>query len=226
MNRAKTVVPFVLMGAVLLAAGSWLTGADQPASAPGAASPLPKPKTEGGMPLMEALKNRKSSREFADRSLSDQVLGNLLWAADGVNRPDGHRTAPSAMNWQQIDIYVAKADGLWLFDPNAHALTKVLDKDVREATGTQPFVKTAPVNLVYVADFARLPKNMADADKLFNSAADTGFIAQNVYLYCASEGLSAVVRGLVDKPVCAKAMGLRDDQKIILAQTVGYPPAK
>jgi nitroreductase len=129
------------------------------------------------------------------------------------------------MNWQQIDIYVATADGLWLFDPNAQDLRKVGDKDVRSSTGTQDFVKDAPVNLVYVADFARLPATMAETDKMFNSACDVGFISQNVYLFCASEGLSTVVRGLVDRPAASKAMGLRDDQKILLAQTLGYPAA-
>ena len=184
--------------------------------------PLPKPQTEGGKPLMEALKARKSTRAFSTKALPPQVLSNLLWAANGVNRPDGRRTAPSAVNWQEIDVYVATADGLYLFDAKAHALNQVLAEDVRAMTGGQPFVKEAPVNLLFVADLARMGKGSAE-DKNFYSATDTGFVSQNVYLFCASEGLATVVRGGVDRAALAKKAGLRADQKIILAQTVGYP---
>jgi SagB-type dehydrogenase family enzyme len=184
---------------------------------------LPKPRTEGGRPLMEVLKDRKSSRAFSSKELPPQVLSNLLWAAFGVNRPEsGKRTAPSAVNWQEIDIYVAIADGLYLFDAKGHALKLVIPEDIRALTGTQAFVREAPVDLVFVADFSKMGR-AGDADKVFYSAADTGFISQNVYLYCASEGLATVVRGLVDRQTLAKKMGLRPDQKIILAQTVGYP---
>jgi SagB-type dehydrogenase family enzyme len=140
-----------------------------------------------------------------------------------VNRPEsGKRTAPSALNWQEIDIYVATADGLYVYDAKAHRLNPVLAEDVRAATGTQPYVKDAPVNLVYVADLAKTGKASAP-DQDFYTAADTGFIAQNVYLYCASEGLATVIRGGVDRPALAKVMKLRPDQKITLSQTVGYP---
>jgi len=219
MKQIKIAV-VIALAVVMLKAGSWMWGADQPTTA---AARLPKPKTEAGMPLMEALKKRHSSRQFADRKLSDQVLSDLLWAAFGVNRPDGRRTAPSAVNWQEIDIYVAAADGLWLFDAKAHDLKPVLQKDIRALTGKQEFVKNAPVNLIYVADFAKLRKGTPEADKILYSAADTGFISQNVYLFCASEGLATVVRGMIDRPALAKAMGLREDQRVILAQTVGYP---
>ena len=185
---------------------------------------LPKPVTEGGKPLMEALKLRHTDREFSAKKLPDQVLSNLLWAADGITRPDGKRTAPSAVNWQEIDVYVAMADGLWLYDAKAHALTQVLTDDLRALTGKQAFVKDAPVNLVFVADLSKMKMpGITDDDKKIWAAADTGFISQNVYLFCASEGLSTVVRGLIDKPALAKAMNLRADQSISLAQTVGYP---
>lgn len=223
MRRVKIAVVTVLVAAVVLTAGSLMSGADRPATA---RARLPKPKTEGGMPLMEALKKRRSSRRFAARKLPEKVLSDLLWAAFGVNRPDGRRTAPSAVNWQEIDIYVAMADGLWLFDAKAHDLKPVLKKDIRALTGTQGFVKDAPVNLIYVADFARMSGARRERDKVFYSAADTGFISQNVYLFCAGEGLATVVRGLVDRAALAKAMGLRKDQRIILAQSVGYPPAR
>ncbi len=184
--------------------------------------PLPKPQTEGGKPLMQALKERKSAREFSPEKLPLQVLSNLLWAGFGVNRPDGHRTAPSARNVQDIDIYAATADGLYLYDAKAHALQPVVAEDIRGATGTQPFVREAPLNLVYVSDYEKM-KGVSAEDKLLYAGAHTGFIAQNVYLYCASEGLSAVVRALVDRAALAKAMKLRPDQRITLGQTIGYP---
>jgi SagB-type dehydrogenase family enzyme len=184
---------------------------------------LPKPQMDGGKPLMQALKERSTGREFATRELPPQVLSNLLWAADGINRPDsGKRTAPSASNRQEIDVYLATAKGLFLYDAKAHQLQPVLSDDVRAATGSQPFVKEAPVNLVYVADFAKMG-NATEQNKIFYSAANTGFISQNVYLYCASEGLATVVRGGVDRTGLAKVMKLRPEQRITLAQSVGYP---
>lgn len=184
---------------------------------------LPAPQTSGGKPLMQALKDRHTSREFSPEKIPMQVLSNLLWAAFGVNRADaGKRTAPSAMNWQEISIYVATADGLYVYDAQGNKLDPVLNKDVRAATGTQDFAKNAPVNLVYVADLAKTGRASAEDTALY-TGADTGFIAQNVYLFCASEGLATVVRGSVDRPALAKVLRLRPDQKIILAQTVGYP---
>lgn len=181
---------------------------------------LPPPQTDGGRPLMQVLKERKSSRDFAAEKLPLQLLSNLLWAAFGVNRPDGRRTAPSAMNWQEIDIYVATAEGLFLYDAKGNRLEAVLGLDIRPTTGTQSFAATAPLNLVYVAD---LSKAGSGADTELFTAADAAFISQNVYLFCASEHLATVVRGSIDRVALAKAMKLRPDQKIILAQTVGYP---
>jgi SagB-type dehydrogenase family enzyme len=184
---------------------------------------LPAPQTTAGMPLMQALKARHSTREFSSRKLPVQVLSNLLWAAFGVNRPEsGKRTAPSAMNWQETDIYVATADGLYVYDPKGNKLDPVLAEDVRAATGTQSYVGEAAVNLVYVADLAKTSRASAEDRALYNGA-DTGVIAQNVYLFCASEGLGVVVRGSINRSALAKTMKLRPDQKIILAQSVGYP---
>ncbi len=184
---------------------------------------LPNPQVDGGRPLMQVLKDRSSSRSFGSVKLSDQILSNLLWAAFGINRPEtGKRTAPSAVNWQEIDIYVATAEGLYLYDAKTHSLDRILSGDIRTATGRQDFVRGAPVNLIYVADFSRMGTAPRE-DKELYSAADTGFISENVYLYCSSEGLATVVRGSVDRPALAKAMRLRPDQKIILAQSVGYP---
>ena len=186
---------------------------------------LLKPQMDRGKPLMQVLKDRKSTRDnYDNKQLPLQELSNLLWAAFGVNRPDsGYRTAPSARNWQETDIYVALANGLFLYDAKAHTLNPVLAEDIRALTGKQEFVATVPVDLIYVADFSRIPDTMSDDQKVFYSAAATGFISQNVYLYCASEGLVTVVRGLVDKPALSKAMKLRPDQKITLSQSVGYP---
>jgi SagB-type dehydrogenase family enzyme len=181
---------------------------------------LLKPQLDKGKPLMQVLKDRSSLRSFSNEKLSLQVLSNLLWAAFGVNRVDtGKRTAPSAMNRQEIDIYVATADGLYLYDAKAHSLIPILAEDIRAMTGRQDYVKDAPVTLVYVADYSR----MDSADKDFYSAADTGFIGENVYLYCASEGLATVVRASINRQALSEAMKLRPDQKVILAQSVGYP---
>ena len=184
---------------------------------------LPPPQTTGGKPLMQALQERHSAREFASKPLPPQVLSNLLWAAAGVNRPDtGRRTAPSARDWREIDIYVVLADGTYVYDPNAHALRRVLARDVRALTGKQDYVASAPLNLVYVADNSRMAEASVEDQNRY-AAADTGFIAQNVYLFCASAGLNTVVRGLVDRTALAAALGLAPHQQIILAQTVGYP---
>jgi SagB-type dehydrogenase family enzyme len=172
---------------------------------------------------MEVLRDRSSSRSFGSEKLAPQTLSNLLWAAFGINRAEsGKRTAPSAMDRQEINIYVAMADGLYVYEAKIHALQPVLTKDIRAMTGRQTFVVDAPVNLVYVADYRRMGKVSKEEQELY-AAADTGFISENVYLFCASEGLATVVRGSIDREALAKAMRLRPDQKIILAQTIGYP---
>src|SRR5512135_3236904 len=150
---------------------------------------LRKPQMAGGKPLMEVLKNRKSSREFKGDKLSPQVLSNLLWAAFGVNRSDGKRTAPSAHNRREIDIYVALADGTYLYNAEANRLDPISAKDSRALAGSQSFVGTAPLNLIYVADTEKTGQIPVE-----HSAASAGAIGQNVYLFCASEGLASVFR--------------------------------
>ncbi|NMD03265.1 MAG: SagB/ThcOx family dehydrogenase [Bacteroidales bacterium] len=188
---------------------------------------LPAPDKKGGKPLMQVLNERKSSRSYSQENLSQQQISDILWAAWGYNRPEQKmRTAPSAMNLQEIDVYVALSSGLYLYEASAHKLIQISNKDIRGLTGSQDFVATAPLNLIYVADMAKLSRRegdtIKDADLLW-SYANTGFISQNVYLYCASAGLVSVVRGLVPKEKLAPAMGLRSNQVIILSQTVGYP---
>jgi SagB-type dehydrogenase family enzyme len=183
---------------------------------------LSKPQIAGN-PLMQLLAKRSSSRDFSSQSLPVNVLSNMLWAAFGINRPEsGKRTAPSAVNRQEIDIYVATAGGLYLYDAKSNLLKPILAEDVRGATGTQSYVKEAAVNLIYVADYSRMSSPTDEAKNMY-AAADAGFISENVYLYCASEGLATVVRASIDRSALAKRMGLRPDQKIILAQSVGYP---
>jgi len=183
---------------------------------------LPSPEMKGGMPLFEALKNRKSIREFSDRKLSREMLSNLLWCAYGINRPETKkRTAPSAMNLQMIEIYVCLEEGTFLYDPEAHALEPILSEDIRESTGFQPFVKIAPVNLVYVADLSKM-RQMGE-DQWMYVGAEAGAISQNVYLFCASEGLATVVRGAIPRDALSQKLKLKETQRIVLAQTIGYP---
>jgi SagB-type dehydrogenase family enzyme len=183
---------------------------------------LSKPQIAGN-PLMEVLAKRSSSREFSSEPLPENILSNMLWAASGINRPDsGKRTAPSASNRQEIDIYVATPNGLYLYDAKSHTLKMIVAEDLRGLTGKQDYVREAAVNLIYVADYSRM-SSASDQIKELYAAADTGFISENVYLYCASAGLATVVRAFIDKPMLSKAMKLRADQKIILAQSVGYP---
>jgi nitroreductase len=185
---------------------------------------LPPPRSTGGQPLTEALKLRRSTREYSDRPLPAQVLSDLLWAAFGVNRPSGDRTAPYWRHVMVMDIYVAMADGVWLYEPKAHTLLPHLKDDIRAQTGLQDFVATAPLNLVYVAHGERMTDISSEERRLYASV-DTGFIGQNVYLFCASEGLATVFRGAVDYPKLARTLQLPDQQFVTFAQTVGYSRA-
>ena len=184
--------------------------------------PLPAPRREGGQPLLSALNLRRSTRAYSSRSLPTQTVSDLLWAAFGVNRPGGDRTAPYWRHVMVIDIYAAMADGVWLYEPKAHELRRHMPDDIRAQTGLQDFVGVAPLNLIYVAHGERMPELKIEERRLYSSV-DTGFIGQNVYLFCASEGLATVFRGAVDYPKLAQIMGLPDQQFVTFAQTVGYP---
>lgn len=187
---------------------------------------LPKPETEGGMSLMEALKNRRTQRNFSKKELSKQELSNLLWAANGVNRPEsGKRTAPSAVNWHEIDIYVALKNGAYLYNAQDNTLVQIHNDDVRKDMGKQAFTDKAPVCLAYVSNYKKM-KLPVKKLKDFYSATDTGFISQNVYLYCASKGLATVVLGYINREKIIQALKLEDFQKVILTQCVGYPKAE
>jgi len=185
---------------------------------------LPAPRTDGGMPLLATLQLRRSTREYSQRSLPAQTLSDLLWAAFGVNRPNGDRTAPYWRHVMVIDVYLAMTDGVWLYEPKEHALVRHLQEDIREQTGLQDFVATAPLNLIYVAHGERM-QDVSTEDRRLYASVDAGFIGQNVYLFCASEGLGSVFRAAVDYPRLARALRLPDTQFVTFAQTVGFPRA-
>lgn len=205
-----------------LAVGLGLAG---PSAADTVAVPLPPPAMPGAKTLESALRERQSRRSFAGRPLEEGVLSGLLWAAWGINRPEsGKRTAPSAMNRQEVAVYVAKADGLFGYDAAAHALQRLSGADLRAATGRQAYVGQAPVNLVYVADMSRVA-GATPEERLELAAIDTGCLCQNASLYCAALDLATVVRASIDRPALARAMGLEENRRIMLAQSVGYPGA-
>jgi nitroreductase len=174
---------------------------------------LPSPGKTGGKPLMEALNDRQTTREYSDRELDEQTLSDLLWAAYGFNRED-KRTAPSANNKQEFILYVVLKSGVYVYDAKANVLIQKVKGDFRSKVGKQEFVAIAPLNLVYVVD---LKKNSAEG-----AIINCGFISQNVYLYCASAGLGTVVRGWFDKEDVRSALQLGEDEEPILTQTVGY----
>lgn len=186
---------------------------------------LPAPRTHGGLPLLDALGQRHSTREYSTRPLPDSLVSDLLWAAFGVNRPQtADRTAPYWRHVMVMDVYLAMADGVWLYAPGRHELLPFLSADLRALTGLQDFVGEAPLNLVYVAHGERM-HDVAPEDRRLYASVDAAFIGQNVYLFCASEGLGSVFRGAVDHEGLARVLGLDGEQFVTFAQTVGYPEA-
>jgi len=184
---------------------------------------LPAPQWERAEPLLKLLAQRRSSREFSPKSLPLEMLSALLWAAFGVNRSTtGGRTAPSAHNWQEVEVFAVLSDGAYRYDAAMHRLHLMRSGDLRALTGVQDFVGGAPLDLVYVADFAKMT-DATEEQRTFFASADAAVIAENVYLFCAAVDLATVVRGLLDRRKLAAALGLTSSQRIVLAQTVGYP---
>ena len=218
MMTRREVNAGILAGAALSAAPGLAAAADA------APVPLPPPRRQGGMPMMSALNLRHSTRAYIDRPLAEQTLSDLLWAAYGVNRPSGDRTAPYWRHIMVIDIYAIMADGVWLYDPMSHALVKQSGEDLRAVSGTQDFVGTAPLDLVYVAHGERMT-DVGPQEKRLYASADACFIGQNVYLFCASEGLATVFRGSANQERLGQAMKLPEGQFVTFAQTVGHPSA-
>ena len=169
---------------------------------------LPKPDMVGGKTLMQSLQERKSVREFGRRAVNDQTLADMLWAAVGVNRQDGKRTIPTALNSQDLTVYVLKFDGVWQYDARGHKLIQVSDKDLRPLLGTQDYAKDAALDLVYVST---------------SGAMHAGSAYQNVGLYCADKGLNNVVRGYFEKADLEKELKLNENQWIVVSQAVGWP---
>lgn len=186
---------------------------------------LPPAHTDGGPSLASALRQRRSTRDFLPDALNLQELSDLLWAAFGVNRRPERpvrqgRTAPSAHDWQEVAVFAVLPEGAYRYDAPAHRLNLVKAEDLRGATGLQAFAGSAPLDLVYVADFAAMHDTRAD-ERPFLAGADAGCIAQNVYLHCAAHGLGTVVRALIDRRRLAQALGLKSTERIALAQSVG-----
>jgi SagB-type dehydrogenase family enzyme len=182
---------------------------------------LPAPQKEGGMPLMEAISKRRSDREFASTKLPLPTLSNLLWAAYGVNRPEGGRTAPSALNAQEVDLYVALPSGAYFYNAPTNSLQLVVSSDLRRITGYQDFVDEAPLDIIFVADYSRtklVPVGLRES----YAAVAAGAISQNLYLFAASNGLATVIRAWIDREAIANALGLSHDQQVLLSQTLGY----
>lgn len=183
---------------------------------------LPEPQLEKGKPLMQALKNRQSVRTFSERDIPLQEMANLLWAANGINRKDvNRRTVPTSQNKQEIEIYLSNRDGLFLYDAQQHALVTIHNRDIRALTGMQPYVATAPANIVIVANLSKMGNDRQS--NLQTAHIDAGFVSQNIYLYCASENMATVVRGSVDHEKLSAEMGLSTEYYIVVAQSVGYP---
>ena len=219
--KAKLIT---LVGILLAACLSAFGADDEGAAGPGHID-LPPPRTSGGMPLMTALSNRQSDRAFKPDPLPLQTVSDLLWAAFGVNRPEyGMRTAPSSYNWQDIVLYVFTADGVWTYDAFENRLVGVKAGDHRALAGMQGYVRTAPLSIVYVSDTTRMVQGdteFSDRYKFMIGCLDAGHISQNVYLFCASEGLGAVARASVDRERFADAFDLPETHNVIFGQTVG-----
>ena len=189
---------------------------------------LPEPQKDFDFPLMRAIELRRTKRKWKDSNLSEQEISNLLWAACGLTHKEtkkskSRRTAPSACNSQEIKVYVALSDGVFLYDERNHQLIKVLSSDIRENIGTQKMMRSAPVGLIYVSDYSKLKtfQFKDDRNKWYTSTTDTGFISQNVYLYCAAANLSTVILGLIDRDKLHKTLELNDNEKVIYTQVVG-----
>ena len=186
---------------------------------------LPQPDLDQTKSLAQALKERKTTRQFATTGLSEQTLSNVLWAGFGINRSEsGRRTAPSAKNWQEIDIFVATSAGIYRYDAKGNTLIPVVMGDNHALTYSQSPFKDAPVHLVYIADLEKMSGD--EAAKMVLAGMDTGFVAQNVYLYCATAGLNTGFRVTLHKEKLAETLKLRPTQKIMGAQSIGMPMGK
>lgn len=181
---------------------------------------LLEPNLENDEPFMQAIKERKSRKDFFEKELNLQDLSNVLWCANGVNRPEtGRRTSPSPMNRQDIDVYAVLKGGVYLYEAKKHELTPVVSGDYGKDTGMQ-----APLNLIYVCDLSKLDfLRDRREEQAITAGIDAGHCSQNVYLYGAAANIAVVVRTSIDRIKMANILGLRPQQLVVMAQTVGYP---
>jgi len=183
---------------------------------------LPKPKLDETKSLVFALENRKSTREFLDSTISPQIISNLLWAANGINRQeDTMRTAPSVMNWQEVELVIVKSDGAYIYQPETNSLKLLNKNDVRADMGLHKFFSNASIVLIYVGNYEKMG-SMDEEYKEYFSNIDAAFVSQNAYLYCASENLATVIIGTIDKVKIQEKLKLPDTYKVIMSQPIGY----
>jgi SagB-type dehydrogenase family enzyme len=184
--------------------------------------PLPPPETSGGMPLMQAFHSRRSTKAFTTTAIEREQMSNLLWAAFGINRPEsGKRTVATAVNCQDMEIYVVLENAAYIYQAKEHRLFPVANRDLRSLAATQEYAQMAPINLVYVSDYGKMADRFGEKKPIY-AAFHAGAASQNVYLYCASAGLGAVVRDSVDRVGLKEALNLREDQVIVMSQSVGF----
>ncbi len=184
---------------------------------------LSRPDLKDTGSLAEALEKRASYREFSEREVHENTLSALLWAAAGVNRPDGKRTSPSAYGINATDIYAVLPDGILLYDGLRHRLLPVAVGDYRSMAGEPDYVRRAYLNLIYFSDTAKYRRVGIPSDRLvFYGAAEAGHMCQNVYLYCAASGLKCITRAGADYVGLRNLLGLGEEMIFSLAQTVGY----
>jgi len=215
----KAVLSMIMVGVLVTCLAEPLSGSE-----PFEPIQLPPPETSGGMPLMQALKNRMSTKEFTNKAIPREQISNLLWAAFGINRPEsGKRTAATAINCQDIQVFVVFEKAAYVYQAQEHCLVPAVNRDLRSLAATQDYAQVAPINLVYVSDQSKMPDSFKDKKPIY-AAFHAGAISQNVYLYCASAGLGAVVRDSVDRAGLHEALNLREDQVIVMVQSVGYAP--
>ena len=174
---------------------------------------LPEPTRNGGMPLMEAVNNRQSSREFTDATLTHEQLSDMLWIACGYNRPD-KRTVATALNRQEMSAYVITPEAVYRYEPKENKLIHINSGDHRSVSAMQDYAKEVPLNVALVADLAK-------QDKDIFAGMTVGAMSNNIYLWCASEGLKTVVRASFDQEGLKKALKLNDKETVLLVQTVG-----
>lgn len=227
MTPMRLFLPALLSLSLLMPlqdAGAAAPATTSPSASDAGSIALPKPDTKAGVPVMQAIAQRKSTRAFSSKPLGMQAISDLVWAAAGINRPDkGGITIPTALGAKEIDLFAMTGDGVYSYDAKAHRLNLLAKGDHRHLAGKQDFAATAPLTLFFVADQARMKAPEQAAKDRFG-AMTAAYASENVYLYCASANLATVVRASFDEKALGELLKLRPEQKLLLAQSVGYMP--